>query len=72
MITKTRLEERADFGMSTIAAELESLLTAYAQESRGYASRRAMARMRFEGDFDHLARFGEWDETATPEVIPLK
>ena len=72
VITKTRPEERADFGMSTIAAELETLLTAYAQESRGYASRRAMERMRFEGDFDHLARFGEWDETATPEVIPLK
>jgi hypothetical protein len=26
---------------------------------------------RFKGDFDQLARYGEWDETDAPLIIPL-
>ncbi len=43
--------------------ELLDLISRYQRLDRGYTSRRAMEKMRFAGDFDHLARFGEWDET---------
>ena len=32
------------------------------------ASRRAVASTGFEGDYDHLARYGEWDETDLPQA----
>jgi len=47
--------------------ELLELIGEYMRRSRGYTSRRAMANWRFDGDYDHLARFGEWDETETPD-----
>ena len=46
-----------------IKSELEQLISAYSSENQGYLSRRAMQQERFEGDYDHLARFGEWDES---------
>ena len=63
--------ETVDFSTSTTERELIELLTAYAQQNRGYPSRRAMEKMTFEGDYDHLARFGEWDETQDADVIVL-
>lgn len=50
-----------------IRAELLELITKFQSRKQGYTSRRAMAEMRFAGDFDHLARFGEWDETQAPD-----
>lgn len=35
----------------------------------GFPSRRAVKSTRFAGDFDQLARYGEWDETAPPTLI---
>jgi ATP-dependent helicase/nuclease subunit B len=49
-----------------VRAELLQLISHYQHLERGYTSRRAMAKMRFAGDYDHLARFGEWDETQSP------
>ena len=49
-----------------IAAEFETLLAHYADAANGYTSRRAMAELRYAGDYDHLARYGEWDETTAP------
>jgi double-strand break repair protein AddB len=57
--------DKGDYRTVTIAAELRDLLRQYDSGTRGYVSRRAMEKMRFEGDYDHLARFGEWDETQT-------
>ncbi|WP_226779992.1 double-strand break repair protein AddB [Oceaniglobus trochenteri] len=48
-------------------AELGKLLNAYARRNRGYTSRRAMHKTWNTGDYDHLARFGEWDESQPPE-----
>lgn len=47
------------------------LITRYAQRSTGYAARRAVFAERIEGDYDHLARYGEWQMTdrATPEDV---
>jgi hypothetical protein len=39
--------------------------------TKGYTSRRANELLTFAGDYDHLARYGEWDETFDPEVEDL-
>lgn len=59
-----------DYSTVTVLSELAKLLTAYNDVGTGYISRRAMETLRYDGDYDHLARFGEWDESATtiPEV----
>ncbi len=64
--------EQIDYRTATVEAELRQLLEHFQQESQGYMSRRAMERVRFSGDFDHLARFGEWDETQDPVKVTLK
>ncbi|MBL4916610.1 double-strand break repair protein AddB [Szabonella alba] len=46
--------------------ELQLLIGHYLEAGSGYPSRRAVAQDRFEGDYDHLARFGEWDMTDPP------
>ncbi len=43
------------------------LMRAYSCPTRGYTARRALLRDTDSGDYDHLARFGEWDVTDTPE-----
>ncbi|MEL6475764.1 MAG: double-strand break repair protein AddB [Pseudomonadota bacterium] len=42
-------------------AELSNLLTRYADPAMGYTARRAVTQETHEGDYDHLARFGEWE-----------
>ncbi|MDR5652681.1 double-strand break repair protein AddB [Ruixingdingia sedimenti] len=44
-------------------AGLETLLARYARREQGYVSRRAVFNLRFGGDYDHLARYGEWDQS---------
>ncbi len=60
-----------DFRPATIERELTQLLTHFHQSSQGYVSRRAMESLRWDGDFDHLARFGEWSATDEIETVPL-
>ena len=55
----------------TVLAEFRRLVAAYLEPDRGFASRRAMETVGYEGDYDQLARFGEWDETATPSPEDL-
>ncbi len=57
--------------VATARAELIKLIAGYQQPAQGYASRRAMASVRYAGDYDHLARFGEWNETKTPTLMPV-
>jgi hypothetical protein len=45
---------------------LHRLVGQYLSPGQGYASRRAVFKARFPGDYDHLARFGEWDMTDKP------
>ena len=47
--------------------ELARLIRAYLSKGKGFTARRAVAKQKFEGDFDQLARFGEWD-TSMPAV----
>lgn len=52
-------------------AKLITLMSRYLLRHTGYASRRAMFEMRYPGDYDHLARFGEWQmsDRAVPEIV---
>ena len=53
--------------LDQIWAELEQLLTEYADPEKGYASRRAVFEERWDQDYDTLARYGEWDRTDHPK-----
>jgi double-strand break repair protein AddB len=47
-------------------AELRSLVEAYFDAEQGFSSRRMVHRDDFAGDYDHLARYGEWDRSSDP------
>ena len=47
-------------------AGLRALLASFRQRGRGYTSRRAVQKITHGGDYDHLARFGEWDDSTPP------
>ncbi|MAM63409.1 double-strand break repair protein AddB [Maritimibacter sp. UBA3975] len=54
--------------LERVQAELETILAYFQDRDRGYTSRRVVeSSARFGGDYDHLARYGEWDHTADPE-----
>ena len=46
--------------------EFDALIRAYFNPQQGYTARRAMFKEADKGDYDQLARFGEWDATQTP------
>lgn len=56
------LEEAPD----KVLAELRKLLRAYLDAEQGYTSRRAYLSERDVGDYDLLARFGEWEANSLP------
>jgi ATP-dependent helicase/nuclease subunit B len=60
-----------DLPPAIIWAELCTLIARWQEPGRGYSSRMAVKRNAFAGDFDHLARFGEWDMSTeiTPEDL---
>jgi RecB family exonuclease len=49
-----------------VEAEFRRLIAAFAERDRGYSARRSVANVTFEGDYDQLARFGEWDDSDDP------
>lgn len=57
---------------AAVWAELGQLIAAYMDPAKGYAARRSVAGVRFGGDYDHLARLGEWEMTdpPRPEAVP--
>lgn len=54
-----------------VLEELRKLLIAYHQPDQGYTSRRMLFKDSDQGDYDHLARFGEWDRATEPEPEDL-
>jgi double-strand break repair protein AddB len=54
-----------------IWAEFHTLISEYLSPGKGYVSRRAMFTKNEHGDYDQLARFGEWDITDDPVKEPL-
>jgi len=45
-------------------AEFGQLIAGYATPEQGYTARRAMEKRTDTSDYDHMARFGEWDMTS--------
>ncbi len=60
-------DDEADFRIETVSRELAELLSAFDSPDVGYISRRAMETESYNGDYDHLARYGEWSDTETTE-----
>lgn len=52
--------------VAQVWAEFDKLMQNYARPRQGYTARRAMQLTSDNGDYDQLARFGEWDLTDTP------
>lgn len=54
-----------------VLAELRKLIRAFMEPDKGYPSRRAVGKESHVGDYDHLARYGEWstDADAVREVL---
>ncbi len=52
-------------------SRFEGLIAKWMDPAKGYTSRSANETLAFEGNYDHLARYGEWDETidATPQDL---
>lgn len=48
-------------------SEFKELISAYSMPHKGYVARRAMHSSEDRGDYDQLARFGEWDVTDPPD-----
>lgn len=68
------IEENAPLSEEPPAEVLESLRTliaAYLDPNQGFTARRMMERDGFAGNYDHLARYGEWDasDLAQPEDL---
>ena len=57
--------------LAAVLTGLHELVSAYLYASQGFTARRLVKKDAFEGEFDQLARFGEWDGTtkATPEDL---
>ncbi|WP_297770460.1 double-strand break repair protein AddB [uncultured Roseovarius sp.] len=51
-----------------IWAEFHALIAAYMEPSQGYTSRRAPRNAADQGDYDQLARYGEWEMTDPPDA----
>lgn len=51
--------------------EFISLISRFQQPDQGYLSRRAMVEVRYDGNYDHLARFGEWNEAQPPQATEV-
>ena len=52
-------------------SRFEGLMAKWMDPTKGYTSRSANETLSFEGNYDHLARYGEWDEThvAAPQDL---
>ncbi len=51
---------------SKVWEEFTTLVEHYLKDDKGFTARRAVQSDRDEGNYDQLARFGEWDATDTP------
>ncbi len=58
--------ERADLDLDAEWAALERLIGQYLRQGKGFTARRAVFKVGDAGDYDHLARFGEWQMADAP------
>ncbi|MCY4301321.1 MAG: double-strand break repair protein AddB [Aestuariivita sp.] len=55
-----------------IWAEFRQLIAAYRDPTTGYTARLRIQKTSDKGEYDHLARFGEWDDTSTATPVELR
>ena len=48
------------------------LVRRFLRADHGFVSRRSMEKVGFDGDYDHLARFGEWTEADVAQKTILR
>ncbi len=68
------VEAPVDLTRLTIAdtrRDLGTLIASYQDPGRGYTSRRACLKRQDDAECNHLARYGEWDETAQAVPEPV-
>lgn len=60
-----------DVPTAVVWNELRVLMQRWAVHSRGYTARMTPKLMKYASDYDHLSRYGEWDDTTeiTPEDL---
>ena len=63
---KTKVFSRDELGPDQEWERLQTLITAYFRPDKGYSARRAVFKAEQTGDYDHLARFGEWQMSDIP------
>jgi double-strand break repair protein AddB len=56
---------------SEVLKKLHGLIATYLTKSQGFTARRIVQTEAFGGDYDQLARFGEWDGTSDPKPEDL-
>ncbi|MDD9738187.1 double-strand break repair protein AddB [Marinovum sp. SP66] len=56
---------------AAVWAQFETLIARYMDEIQGFTARRAMQKAGDVGDYDQLARFGEWELTDLPDARPV-
>ncbi|WP_321365334.1 double-strand break repair protein AddB [uncultured Celeribacter sp.] len=52
--------------IAKVKEKLVQLITSYEDPELGYSARRMMKTVRYETDFEHLSRYGEWSDADTP------
>lgn len=68
---EVRVQDFDDALLAEVDKGLRELISHYRQFAVGFPSRRSMKKTTYGGTYDHLARFGEWDETMDAVVIPV-
>ncbi|WP_323763864.1 double-strand break repair protein AddB [Marinovum sp.] len=68
---KNREAPLAEAPPAAVWAQFETLIARYMEESQGFTARRAMQKADDTGDYDQLARFGEWELTDDPDGRPV-
>ncbi|SLN24340.1 PD-(D/E)XK nuclease superfamily protein [Pseudoruegeria aquimaris] len=60
-----------DVASGKVWADLEALIRAYSSQTRGFTARLAPELLDYAGDYDHLSRYGEWEDSdaAKPEDL---
>lgn len=57
--------------LAKLTADFRQLMVHFLDPSSGFPSRRAVKNVAWRGDFDQLARYGEWDETDPAKTLPV-
>ena len=64
IITRNEIEQ--------VKNEISQLINFYESDISGFTARLRMEKLEFFSEYDHLSRYGEWDETNSPKKMVLE